>query len=522
MAQDQKRLRGDEQKKLVIALKVALMKCQKELIYGATTWREMLSLADIGLVPENLEEMRPLLKETIGYDPLEVDTRPKGEKQPGLARSEAQGDSSLQDLRRKIYTKAKAEPAWRFWGLYVHVIKMETLEEAYRLAKANNGAPGIDGVTFKAIEEGGVEKFLLEIKDELTSRKYRPMRNRLKEISKGDGKVRTLGIPAIRDRVVQGALKLILEPIFEADFQPGSFGYRPRRTAHEAVSRVEKAILKGKTRVIDLDLKAYFDNVRHHILLEKVAERIKDDEIMHLLKMMLKANGKKGVPQGGVISPLLSNLYLNEVDRMLEKAKEVTRQGGYEYVEYARFADDLVILVNHHPQQDWLFKAVEKRLREELAKLDVVVNEEKTRNVDLRKGESFGFLGFEFRLAKTRKGKWRPFFSPKMKKRTALTQKLRDVFWRFRSQPVARVIEVINPVLRGWVNYFRVGDASRCFSYIRQWVLRKTRRHLMRNQKRRGLGWKRWSNDWLTRQYGIFNDYRLCRATPMAKALPSQ
>ena len=177
--------------------------------------------------------------------------------------------------------------------------------------------------------------------------------------------------------------------------------------------------------MIDLDLKAYFDNVRHHILLEKVAERIKDDDILHLLKMILKANGKKGVPQGGVISPLLSNLYLNEVDRMLEKAKRVTRQGEYEYVEYARFADDLVILVDHHPQQDWLLKAVEKRLREELAKLDVVVNEEKTRNVDLRKGESFGFLGFEFRLAKTRKGKWRPFFTPKMKKRKALTQKLR-------------------------------------------------------------------------------------------------
>ena len=158
---------------------------------------------------------------------------------------------SLRDLRRRIYVKAKAEPSWRFWGLYVHVCKEETLREAYRLAKENDGAPGIDGVTFEAIEEGGVESFLERIRDELASRKYRPMRNRRKEIPKDGGKkVRVLGIPTIRDRVVQGALKLILEPIFEADFQPGSFGYRPRRTAHEAVSRVAKGIIQGKTQVM--------------------------------------------------------------------------------------------------------------------------------------------------------------------------------------------------------------------------------------------------------------------------------
>src|SRR5215469_10266304 len=246
----------------------------------------------------------------------------------------------LQDLKRKIYTKAKADTAWRFWGLYVHVCKMETLHEAYLLAKKNNGAPGIDGVTFEAIEAGGVEAFLKQLRDELAAHKYRPMRNRRQEIPKGDGKVRVLGIPAIRDRVVQGALKLILEPIFEADFQPGSFGYRPRRTAQEAVQRVAEAIVKCKTRVIDIDLRAYFDNVRHDLLLQKVAHRVSDANVMGLLKMMLKATGKKGVPQGGVISPLLSNLYLNEVDKMLEKAKETTRNGKYTYLEYARYADD--------------------------------------------------------------------------------------------------------------------------------------------------------------------------------------
>ena len=210
----------------------------------------------------------------------------------------------LQDLRKSLYVKAKAEPTWRFWGLYVHVCKMETLREAYQMAKRNDGAPGIDGVTFAAIEESGVESFLMQIREELVTNTYRPMRVRKKEIPKDGGKkVRILSIPSIRDRVVQGAIKLILEPIFEADFQSGSYGYRPKRTAHQAVNRVAQAIVEGKTQIIDLDLRAYFDNVQHYLLLEKVARRVQDDAVMHLLKMMLKATGEKGVPQGGVITP---------------------------------------------------------------------------------------------------------------------------------------------------------------------------------------------------------------------------
>src|SRR5215468_111793 len=228
---------------------------------------------------------------------------------------------SLQDLRRNLYVKAKAEPTWRFWGLYVHICKRETLHEAYEMAKKNNGAPGIDGVTFETIEEGAVERFLQQIRNELITNTYQPMAVRKKEIPKdGGAKVRTLSIPSIRDRVVQGALKLILEPIFDADFQPGSYGYRPKRTAHEAINRVAQGIVERKTKIIDLDLRAFFDNVQHSQLLDKVAKRVRDDQVMRLLKMILKATGKKGVPQGGVISPVLSNLYLNEVDRMLERA----------------------------------------------------------------------------------------------------------------------------------------------------------------------------------------------------------
>src|ERR1700681_3328110 len=327
---------------------------------------------------------------------------------------------SLQDLRRSLYVKAKAEPPWRFWGLYVHVCKMETLREAYQMARKNDGAPGIDGVTFEAIEESGAESFLRQIRDELVSNTYRPMRARKKEIPKDGGKkVRVLSIPAIRDRVVQGALKLILEPIFEADFQSGSYGYRPKRTAHAAVHRVAQAIVEQKTRVIDIDLRAYFDNVQHYLLLEKVARRVQDDEVMHLLKMMLKATGEKGGPQGGVISPLLSNLYLNDVDRMLEKAVDTTRRGKSTNVQYARFADDMVILIDAERRSDWLVMAINRRLREEFAKLRVEINEDKSRMVDLAKGESFGFLGFEFRRMTTRRGVWPRYYAPQLSKRTA-------------------------------------------------------------------------------------------------------
>ncbi len=425
---------------------------------------------------------------------------------------------NLQDLRRKIYTKAKADTAWRFWGLYVHVCKLETLHEAYALAKKNNGAPGIDGVTFEAIEDSGVESFLKQLQDELAAHRYRPLRNRRQEIPKGDGKVRVLGIPCIRDRVVQGALKLILEPIFEADFQPGSFGYRPQRTAHQAVQRVAEAIVKCKTAVVDIDLRAYFDNVRHDLLLKKVAVRVSDAHVLHLLKLMLKASGKKGVPQGGVMSPLLSNLYLNEVDKMLERAKETTRNGKYTYIEYARYADDLVILMDAFPRHDWLLTAVDKRLREELAKLHVEINEEKSRVVDLGKGESFGFLGFEFRRVRSRKGAWRPRYTPKLKKRTALLDKLKDIFGRFQSQPIRRVVAILNPILRGWVRYFAIGDASQCFGFVKDWVEKKVRRHLRRARGLRGFGWDRWSRRWLYDHLGLFDGYRVSRPP---KALPT-
>jgi len=414
---------------------------------------------------------------------------------------------SLQELRKKIYLKAKSDKTWRFWGLYVHVCKLETLREAYKMAKKNNGAPGIDGVTFEAIEEDGLDEFISKIADELVSCTYLPLSNKRKEIPKSEGKIRVLGIPAIRDRVVQGTLKLILEPIFEADFCDGSYGYRPKRSAHTAVNRVSGAVINGMTKVIDVDLEAYFDNVEHQILLRKVAIRVDDDKVMRLLKLILKANAKRGLAQGGVISPLLANIYLNEVDKMLEKAKEVTKNGKYINIEYARFADDLVICVNDYCK--WLTNAAYKRLIQELAKLKVKVNSDKTKLVDLTEGDTFSFLGFVYRRVKTHRGKWAVVIIPKMKARTALLGKLKEVFARFVSQPVSRVIYLINPILRGWVNYFRIGHSSKCFGYVKGWVEKKVRRHLMRARKRHGFGWNRWSSAWLYNTLGLYNDYKI-------------
>jgi len=213
-------------------------------------------------------------------------------------------------------------------------------------------------------------------------------------------------------------------------------------------------------------------------------------------------------------------VYLNEVDRMLERAQETTRRGPYTYLQYARFADDLVILVDAYAQHDWLLKAANRRLREELVKLHVDINEEKSRYVDLAKGNSFGFLGFEFRRIRSLQGKWRPYYPPKLKQRTVLLRKLKDTFRRFESQPVDRVVQLINPIVRGWVNYFAIGDASRCFGYIKDWVEKKVRRHLMRARNRQGFGWQRWSRRWLYDELELFNDYVVRH--PMPTALPAR
>ena len=417
---------------------------------------------------------------------------------------------NLQELRRRIYRKAKAEKQWRFWGLYAHVSKMETLRAAYQEAKANDGTAGIDGESFGSIEGRGVEKFLSAIREELLSHSYKPSKNRRVEIPKGNGKTRRLGIPTIKDRVVQGALKLILEAIFEADFHTSSFAYRPKRTAHQALDRVVHGLVQGLSRVLDVDLKSYFDNVRHHLLLQKLARRVQDPEILHLIKQILKANGAKGVPQGGVLSPLLANLYLNELDQaMEEETAKRRREGRWERVVYTRYADDMVILVDGYPQWQPHVGVIQKRLEQELKKVEIEINEEKTKVVDFGSGGSFGFLGFDFRAGRNRFGNRFVLRTPMRKKQSELLKRVRRILKYSRHCSTKEVLEKIRPVVGGWVNYFRVGNSRRAFDWIRFEIMRQIRRFAMKQKGRPGCGWKRWSNEAIYKEWGLVNDYRV-------------
>jgi len=336
--------------------------------------------------------------------------------------------------------------------------------------------------------------------------------NRPVEIPKSNGKVRVLQIPCIRDRVVQGAVKLILEAIFEADFCPNSYGFRPKRSPHRALAEVRRSLLRRMSTVIDVDLARYFDTIRHAVLLEKIARRVQDPAVLHLVRQILKAAGQIGAPQGGPFSPLAANIYLNEVDWAFDAIRQKTAQGPYEAVNYHRFADDIVITVSgHHTKRGWAQRALQ-RLHEHLAPLGVELNAEKTKVVNTLRGEAFGFLGFDLRRVRKREGSGGfILLTPKKKARLAVKATIRELIRRGGSTPAKALVARINAVLAGWVNYFRVGNASRAFSEIRDYVEMKLRTLLTRRTRRRkrSVGWRRWSNAYLYGVLGLFWDWKL-------------
>src|SRR6266700_3082742 len=419
---------------------------------------------------------------------------------------------NLQELRRRIYRKAKSDKTHRFWGLFVHVTKTETLEEAYRIAKGNGGAPGIDGQSFRDIESAGRVAFLEAVREDLLTDRYKPMPHRRVEIPNSNGKFRTLQIPCIRDRVVQGALKLILEAVFEADFCPNSYGFRPKRSPHRALAEVRRSVMRRMSTVIDVDLSRYFDTIRHSVLLDKIAKRIQDPQVMHLVKQIIKVGGKIGVPQGGPFSPLAANIYLNEIDWFFDAIRRKTAAGGYEAVNYHRFADDIVITVSgHHTKRGWAERALQ-RLHEQLAPLGVELNKEKTKVVDTLNGEAFGFLGFDLRRTRKRKGNGHYIqMTPKKKARKAIKAKVRDIIQHSGATPMPKVVAQINASLAGWVNYFRVGNASGAFSEVRDYTEMKVRNLLTRRKRRRktSTGWRRWSNEYLYGTLGLYWDWKV-------------
>lgn len=419
---------------------------------------------------------------------------------------------SLQELRRRIYRKAKAEPTHRFWGMFTHITRMTTLHEAYQHAKKNDGAPGIDGKSFADVEREGVIPFLESIQAELQTGTYRPQANRKVEMPKANGKMRTLQIPTIRDRVVQGALKLILEAIFEADFCENSYGFRPKRSQHQALAEVRRSVMRRMTTVIDVDLSRYFDTIRHSVLLEKIAKRVQDPQVMQLVKQIIKAAGKIGVPQGGPFSPLTSNIYLNEVDWKFDGIRRKIAEGPYEAVNYHRFADDMLITVSGHTsKQGWAELALQ-RLREQLEPLGVELNLEKTRMVNALKGDAFAFLGFDLRRVKKRSGTgYFILMTPKKKARMAVKARIRETIRSGGAKPTQDIVKEINAILAGWVNYFRVGNASDAFSEIRDYTEMKLRTLLTRRKRRRksSIGWRRWSNEYLYGVLGLYWDWKV-------------
>lgn len=424
----------------------------------------------------------------------------------------------LQDLRRRIYRKAKSDKAHRFWGMFVHIAKIETLREAYNLAKRNGGAPGIDGQSFADIEKAGLEKFLKGISDDLLKGTYFPRENRKVDIPKDNGKVRTLQIPCIRDRVVQGALKLILEAVFEADFCHNSYGFRPKRSPHLALANVRRSLLRRMSKVIDVDLSKYFDNIQHSILLDQIAKRIEDPKVMCLIKRIIKMAGKVGVPQGGPFSPLAANIYLNEVDWAFDNIRRKTAYKAYEAINYHRFADDIVITISgHHTKRGWTQRALQ-RLQEYIEPLQVSLNTEKTKIVDTLKGESFGFLGFDFRRVSSRKHS-KPYIlmTPKKKARKGIKARIREIIKRGGAAPAKVIISKINEVLTGWVNYFRVGNSNRAFSEVRDYLEMKIRTLLTRRKRRqkRSVGWRRWSNEYLYEVLKLYWDWRIYHLKPV-------
>jgi len=417
----------------------------------------------------------------------------------------------IRELQRKLYRKAKQEKEYRFYLLYDKIYRPDILSHAYNLVKANKGAPGIDGETFGSIEEseGGAEKYLEKIAGELRRKDYKPQAVRRVYIPKAAGGKRPLGIPVIKDRVVQMAVKIVIEPIFEADFQDNSYGFRPKRNAHQAVEDVNKHLLEGKTEVIDADISKYFDTIPHDKLMQLVAKRIVDKHILKLIKMWLRApiveereDGKKeykenekGTPQGGVISPLLANIYLNVLDTLWAVKKVQERLGA----RLVRYADDSVILCRGSADR------ILKGLKLVLEELGLTLNEEKTRVVDARH-ESFNFLGFSIGMKRGQKtGRTYPHTEPSKKALKHIRSEIKQLTTeRYSAVPTEDVIRRVNEVARGWVGYFRFGNCTKALSAFKRYLVYRMRIYLRRKHRYQGFGYKAYPDRYYYDSLGLY------------------
>lgn len=433
-------------------------------------------------------DARPVTEQLALWESVDV-WRPAGTKTIRLP-------EKLSSLRQKLYQKAKREPKFRFYVLYDRIFRRDVLASAYRISRAKKGAPGVDGVSFEQIEGGstGIEGFLDEIQQSLKDKSYRPSAVRRTYVPKPDGRQRPLGIPTIRDRVVQTAALLILEPIFEADFMDCSHGFRPKRSAHGALAEIQEYLKQGLKSVYDADLKGYFDSIPHDKLIKCLRMRIVDRSVLKLIRMWLEApieepdghggkkvyRSKKGTPQGGVISPLLANVYLHWFETVFYRAGG---PGAFAKAQIVRYADDFMVLARY--QGSRIREFIETKIE---SWLGLELNREKTKVVDLRQpGASVDFLGYTFRYDRDLRGRghWYLNITPSKKAVKAHRESIRQTISRRHCfVPVTDLIERVNRQRRGWANYFSFGYPRKAMRATNEYVRRRLIGHLRRRSQR--------------------------------------